>query len=96
MEEIKAVAQEAEQVSLEDLFEVKEAARRADLTRRAARAKERARKERWAEPARSQVTHPDHGAVTVPHGSNFSAILCAAEVWGVDWTALRGAEVTRI
>ena len=31
----------------------------------------------------------------VPHGSNFAALLNAAEVWGCDWTEIRDAEVWR-
>ena len=36
-----------------------------------------------------------YGTVVVPHGSNFAALLNAAEVWGCDWTEIRDAEVWR-
>ena len=60
------------------------------VTREAARkyetsVTERARRERWR----------DGGTVVVPHGSNFAALLNAAEVWGCDWTEIRDAEVWR-
>lgn len=47
---------------------------------------ERSRRERWAAPGTAKVTHPAHGSVVVPHRSNYSALLNAAEVWGaVGW-----------
>jgi hypothetical protein len=54
---------------------------------------ERSRRERWRAKGRSRVTHPAHGSVVVPHGSNFAALLNAADVWGCDWLEIRGAEV---
>lgn len=56
-------------------------------------ANERGRLQRWAAKGRSRVIHPDHGSVVVPHSSNFSAILNAAEVWGCDWLEIHDAEV---
>ena len=53
----------------------------------------RSRRERWSAGGVARVCHPDHGSVVVPHRSNFSAILNAAEVWGCDWTTITGAEV---
>ena len=66
------------------------------VTREAARkyetsVTERARRERW----QAKVVHPTRGTVVVPHGSNFAALLNAAEVWGCDWTEIRDAEVWR-
>ena len=55
--------------------------------------RERARSERWAAKPRATVAHPDHGSVTVPHGSKLQALQCAAEIWGVDWLEIRDAEV---
>ncbi|MEG1593969.1 MAG: hypothetical protein RR350_06120 [Oscillibacter sp.] len=56
-------------------------------------AQERSRRQRWEAKGRAKVTHPDHGSVVVPHSSNFSAILNAAEVWGCDWLEIHDAEV---
>ena len=61
------------------------------VTREAARkyetsVTERARRERWQASGCARV---------VPHGSNFAALLNAAEVWGCDWTEIRDAEVWR-
>lgn len=53
----------------------------------------RSRRAQWSAPGVARVIHPDHGAVVVPCGSKFSAILCAAEVWRCDWYKLRDAEV---
>ena len=58
-------------------------------------AQARARFHRWQAPGRARVEHPAHGSVVVPHGSNFAALLNAAEVWGCDWTEIRDAEVWR-
>jgi len=41
------------------------------------------------------VVSRKYGTVVVPHGSNFAALLNAAEVWGCDWTEIRDAEVWR-
>ena len=41
----------------------------------------------------SEVGHPKYGAVVVPHRSNYSALLNAAEYWGCEWTDIRDAEV---
>lgn len=56
---------------------------------------ERTRLERWQTPGLAKVVHPTRGTVVVPHGSNFAALLNAAEVWGCDWTEIRDAEVWR-
>ena len=69
---------------------------------------ERARRERWRDlhsfPTRrssdlaggcARVVSRKYGTVVVPHGSNFAALLNAAEVWGCDWTEIRDAEVWR-
>lgn len=53
----------------------------------------RERRARWAMPGRSRVTHPAHGSLIVPHGSNLAAILCAADIWHCDWCAILDAEV---
>lgn len=53
----------------------------------------RARETRWNAKGRSRVVHPKYGAVVVPHSSNFTALLNAAEYWGCDWTEIRDAEV---
>lgn len=54
---------------------------------------ERSRRERWAAPGTAKVTHPAHGSVVVPHRSNYSALLNAAEVWGCSWLEIRDATV---
>lgn len=46
-------------------------------------ARRRNRAWRWSRKTKATVTHPDHGSVVVPHGSNLAAIECAAELWGV-------------
>ena len=46
----------------------------------------RAREERWRVRGRARVVHPKYGAVVVPHRSNYSALLNAAEYWGCEWT----------
>lgn len=53
----------------------------------------RAREERWRVRGRARVVHPKYGAVVVPHRSNYSALLNAAEYWGCEWTDIRDAEV---
>lgn len=53
----------------------------------------RARETRWNAKGRARVVHPKYGAVVVPHSSNFTALLNAAEYWGCDWTEIRDAEV---
>jgi len=50
---------------------------------------QRARDLRWAAKCRVTLRHPDFGSIEVPHGSNFAALLCAAEAWGVDWMRIR-------
>ena len=70
------------------------------VTREAARkyetsATERARRERWRAGGCARVVSRKYGTVVVPHGSNFAALLNAAEVWGCDWTEIRDAEVWR-
>jgi len=56
---------------------------------------ERARRERWQASGCARVVSRKYGTVVVPHGSNFAALLNAAEVWGCDWTEIRDAEVWR-
>lgn len=58
-------------------------------------AAQRERENRWAAKGRSKVTHPRYGSVVVPHHSNFSAIVNAAEYWGCDWMELLNAQVWR-
>ena len=53
----------------------------------------RAREERWRVRGRARVVHPKYGAVVVPHRSNYSALLNAAEYWGCEWADIRDAEV---
>lgn len=70
------------------------------VTREAARkyetsVMERARRERWRASGCARVVSRKYGTVVVPHGSNFAALLNAAEVWGCDWTEIRDAEVWR-
>lgn len=57
------------------------------------RAKERSREDRWNAPGRARVVHPKYGTVVVPHQSNLTAILNAAEYWRCDWLEIRDAEV---
>lgn len=52
----------------------------------------RDRVSRWSFPARAIVIHKARGAVIVPAASGFAALLCAAEVWGCDWTEIRDAK----
>lgn len=70
------------------------------VTREAARkyetsVTERARRERWQASGCARVVSRKYGTVVVPHGSNFAALLNAAEVWGCDWTEIRDVEVWR-
>lgn len=70
------------------------------VTREAARkyetsVTERARRERWQASGCARVVSRKYGTVVVPHGSNFAALLNAAEVWDCDWTEIRDAEVWR-
>lgn len=57
------------------------------------RVRGRAREECWRVRGRARVVHPKYGAVVVPHRSNYSALLNAAEYWGCEWTDIRDAEV---
>lgn len=64
------------------------------VTREAARkyetsVTERARRERWQASGCARVVSRKYGTVVVPHGSNFAALLNAAEVWGCDWTEMQ-------
>lgn len=54
----------------------------------------RERDYRWSAQGKARVTHPQYGTVIVPSGSNFSAVLCAAEVWNCDWSEIMDASVT--
>lgn len=56
-------------------------------------ARERSILYRWNAPAVSKVIHPAYGEIIVPHCSNLSALMCAADVWRCDWTEIRGAEI---
>ena len=56
---------------------------------------ERAKASRWAAPGRARVIHRSHGETIVPCASKFGAILCAADVWGCDWSEVLDAEVWR-
>lgn len=58
-----------------------------------AEAEARAREHRWNVPGRARVVHPAHGVVVVPHASNLTAIMNAAEVWRCDWIEVMDAEV---
>ena len=66
----------------------KEADRKRELS-----AAERSRLERWRATGCARVESPKYGTVVVPHQSNLSAILNAAEVWGCDRTDLRDVKV---
>lgn len=67
-----------------------------ELRARIQSARRRCREFRWSAPGKAVVRHPDFGEITVPCRSKTSAILCAAEKWGVrDWLELvKAAEVT--
>lgn len=60
---------------------------------RCAAAVERSRLDRWGAPGAARVIHPTRGTVVVPCRSQFSALLCAAEVWGCDWLDIHDAGV---
>ena len=53
----------------------------------------RERENRWCAKGRAKVVHPKYGQVIVPNGSNYAAILNAAEYWGCDWPEVLDAEV---
>ena len=53
-------------------------------------AKRRSWEYQWSSGAVAEVRHPDFGSVYVPARSPYAAVLCAAEVWGVDWMRIRG------
>lgn len=76
--------------------EVRESEQDAEVHARIQSARRRCREFRWSAPGRAVVWHPDFGEITVPCRSKTSAILCAAEKWGVrDWLELvKAAEVT--
>lgn len=65
----------------------KETARRREL------ADKHEYRSRWAFPTKARVTHPAYGEAIVPAPSLYGAILCAAEVWGCDWSVVLDAEV---
>ena len=65
-----------------------------ELISRQKEAYRRDRVYRWTAVGRGKVTHPAYGPVIVPHTSNFAAIMCAAEVWGVHWFDVLHATVT--
>lgn len=54
---------------------------------------QRDRARRWTARGRARVSHPGYDSVVVPCGSPLEAVMCAAEVWGVDWGKVLGAEV---
>lgn len=58
-----------------------------------AAAQERNRIARWSARGKARVIHRNWGSVVVPCASMYSAILCAAEVWGCDWSGIMDAEV---
>jgi hypothetical protein len=60
------------------------------------KAKARAKQIRWNFPQLAKVIHPDYGEVYVPCASPYSAILCAADLWGCDWMNVLNAEVRRV
>lgn len=62
---------------------------------RASTPEERSRRDRWAAKGAAEVTHPVFGTVVVPCASPFSAIKCAAEVWGCSWKDITNAGVWR-
>lgn len=74
----------------------RESEEEAALRARIQSARRRCREFRWSAPGKAVVRHPEHGEITVPCRSKTSAILCAAEKWGVrDWLELvKAAEVT--
>lgn len=47
-------------------------------------------------PASARIIHSEHGEVIVPCRSKLTALLCAAEIWGCDWTDFREAQVLAI
>jgi len=51
------------------------------------------RSSRWTKKGLARVTDKDRGSIVVPCGSPYSALLCAAEYWGCDWTDITGATV---
>ena len=63
---------------------------------RAREAEKRARIYMWSSGYKVRVVHPKFGEIVVPHRSNLAAIQCAAEVWGVDWTEIRDAEIRSV
>ena len=77
-------------------LEVRESEQDAEVHARIQSARRRCREFRWSAPGWAIVRHPEHGEITVPCRSKTSAILCAAEKWGVrDWLELvKGAEVS--
>lgn len=58
-----------------------------------AQAKYQARIRRWKAPGTAKVSHAGHRTVIVPSSSKLSAVMCAAELWGVDWYDVIHAEV---
>lgn len=64
-----------------------------DHHRARAEAAERSRRARWSAKGAARVIHPTRGTVVVPCSSKFSALLCAAEVWGCSWTEIDDAGV---
>lgn len=60
-----------------------------------ASAAERSRRERWRAKGAARVVHQTRGTVVVPCSSPFSALLCAAELWGCSWMEIRDAGVWR-
>lgn len=57
------------------------------------RAAERSHQNRWNAKGAARVIDPVRGTVVVPCSCSLSALLCAAEVWGCDWTEIRDAKV---
>lgn len=67
----------------------------AEIEENRRRAEEQSRKNRWEFKGKARVVHPKYGEVIVPAPSPFAAMLCAAEVWGIDWLEIKDAKVWR-
>jgi hypothetical protein len=55
-----------------------------ELCARSEIAERRDRMRRWDYQGKARVVHPRFGELIVPCASPLAALLCAAEVWGVD------------
>lgn len=70
-----------------------QAQREREARRQHRAAQERDRESRRRTKNRATVTHPKYGSIVVPHISNLSAIMCAAEEWGCRWLQIANATV---